>query len=128
MSHHDDIVGWGADAPLANRPGVPAEMDPPHPIGHMSLGAPAQQTEGKPAARSRHRPLTAVYGTSCPPRGLSGILRRLAYEIPDYKARRWMLLLLADRIDVIEHNLLPTTLVVGAVTAGVLGLRAVARR
>jgi hypothetical protein len=29
----------------------------------------------------------------------------MAYGIPEYEPRRWILLLLADRVDVAEHNL-----------------------
>ena len=47
---------------------------------------------------------TAVFGTSCPPRLLSGTLRRLAYKIPEHRAEHWMTLLLADRVDVWEHR------------------------
>ena len=39
-----------------------------------------------------------------------------------------MLLMLADRVDVIEHNALPLTLGVGAIAAGVLGVRALSKR
>ena len=122
-----DIHGWGADAPLENRPGVPEELDPPHPFGNMSLGAPAQQTRGEPSVKSTWRPLTPVYSSAVPPRGLSGLIRKAAYRLPDYKARRWMLLLLADRIDVIEHNVRPAALIVGALALGLFGLSAVAR-
>lgn len=45
---------------------------------------------------------TPVVGTAQPPRGLSGLLRKRAYGIPEHRARHWMLLLLADRIDVVE--------------------------
>jgi hypothetical protein len=29
-------------------------------------------------------------------------MRRMAYRIPEWRARHWMLLLLADRVDVVE--------------------------
>jgi hypothetical protein len=131
MNQHTDIKGWGVDADLADRPGVPAEMEPPRPLGNMSLGFPAQQSNGPSAVQSASRPLTPVYSTSLPPRGLSGVLRRAAYKIPDYKARRWLLLMLADRIDVIEHNVMPMTMVVGGLALGIVGIagiRALARR
>ena len=99
MQQTPNIIGWGADAALENRPGVPEEL-PPQPIGYASLGGPSAQTIGKPTAKSFDRPLTATYGTTIPLRGLSGVIRRAAYQIPTYKPRRWMLLLLADRIDV----------------------------
>ena len=128
MQQRSDIIGWGIDAPLAFRPGVPRELNPPMPLGNTSLSGPAQQTTGRPAARSPWRPLTPIYATAQQPRGLSGVLRRLAYRIPDYKARRWLLLMAADRVDVIEHNLVPLTLFAGVAAAGFFGIRALARR
>src|SRR5690606_24051434 len=49
--------------------------------------------------------LTPVYGTAQPPRGVSGVLRRIAYRIPEHRARHWLLLLFADRVDVLEGRL-----------------------
>jgi len=49
--------------------------------------------------------LTPVFGTMQPPRGLSGLIRRAAYRVPEHKAPRWMLLLLGDRVDVWESRL-----------------------
>ena len=122
MQQPTDIQGWGADAPLQNRPGVPAEMDPPRPLGNMRVGDADGEGAGGPAVKSTQNPLTPVYGTAIPPRGLSGVVRRLAYRIPDYKARRWALLLLADRIDVIEHNAMPKV-VIGLALALAAGVR-----
>lgn len=124
---HTDIIGWGADASLQNRPGVPEERDPPRPLVSIP-NFPPQQTAGQPSVKSPFRPLTPVYGTAVPPRGLSGLIRKLAYQAPDYKPRHWMLLMLADRVDVIEHNIVPATLVVGGLALGVFGLRALVLR
>jgi len=46
-----------------------------------------------------------VRSSVLPPRGLSGLVRRAAYRVPDHRPRHWMLLLLADRIDVAESAL-----------------------
>ncbi len=46
--------------------------------------------------------LTPVFGTSVPLSGLSGQLRRLAFRWSEGDLRHWMLLLLADRVDVGE--------------------------
>ncbi len=48
--------------------------------------------------------ITPVYGASVEPRLLSGMIRRSAYKIPEHNASRWMLLLLGDRIDVLESK------------------------
>lgn len=49
--------------------------------------------------------LTPVVGTAQPPRGLSGPLRRAAYELPEHRFGHWGLLMLADRVDVLEGRL-----------------------
>jgi hypothetical protein len=67
--------------------------------------------------------LTPVFGTAIPPRGLSGVLRKVAYEIPEHLVRHVMLLLLADRVDVVESRLLGApTKALGAVK-GLVGGR-----
>jgi hypothetical protein len=63
------------------------------------------------------RTLTPVYATPIPPRGISGMIRVAAYRVPEYRPRRWMMLMLADRIDVLEHNLPRTGLLLGGLGA-----------
>jgi hypothetical protein len=61
-----------------------------------------------------------VFGTAIPPKGLSGVLRKAAYAYPDHWVGHWMVLLLADRVDVWEHRLrrgLPAILGVAAAFA-----------
>jgi hypothetical protein len=43
-----------------------------------------------------------VFGTSCPPRGLSGRLRDIAYRYSEGRLVRWVTLLFADRVDMVE--------------------------
>jgi hypothetical protein len=53
-----------------------------------------------------HAFLTPVFGTTCPPRGVSGRIRRLAYDrYSEGRAAHWLLLLAADRIDTKESML-----------------------
>ncbi len=101
---HPDVRGWGVDADTRARPGVPAEIDPPRPSGTPHYTEPTQQGTSPRPLIGRGRSLTRVYATDVPPRGLSGALRRLSYRIPDYRARRWLLLMLADRVDALEHG------------------------
>lgn len=119
--------GWGVDSKLEERPGVPREHSPPTPLPSAPWLALEQQVAGPIAVRSPLKPMTPVFGTTVPPRLLSGVLRRAAYRMPDYKARRWMTLMLADRIDVIEHSLLPVALVLGGVAAILGGAFAIKR-
>ncbi|WP_255559282.1 MULTISPECIES: hypothetical protein [unclassified Mumia] len=100
------IPGWGADLDPADRPSFPREVpQPDHSGAHWSF--PDRQPETYPRERSiEHAFLTPVFGTSCPPRGLSGKVRRLAYaRYSEGRAAHWLLLMAADRIDVKEAML-----------------------
>lgn len=92
------------DSEPGQRPGVPMEVPAePRPGSHWE--APEPQRPSIPVLHSTtKRDLPAVFGTGQPPKGLSGRLRRIAYRIPEHRARHWMMLLLADRVDVLEHR------------------------
>src|SRR3954452_23206855 len=70
------IPGWGADLDPKDRPSVPKEQFPPDLTGaHWEF--PERQPEKWPRERSiEHKFLTPVFGTSCPPKGLSGVIRK----------------------------------------------------
>jgi hypothetical protein len=111
MNHRSEalpsIPGWGVDLSDEARPGVPMERKPA-PMGDAHWNEPERQS-GSPTVTvfksSGLERLTPVFGTAQPPKGLSGLIRRGAYAIPEHKVRHWLLLLLADRIDVAEHRL-----------------------
>jgi ferritin-like metal-binding protein YciE len=95
----------GADRSPERRPGVPMETRPAHERS-ASGGPTARQPERKEHLRSPDRDgLTPTFGTGPHPRAASGAMRRMAYAMPEYQARRWMLLMAADRVDVLEHRL-----------------------
>ncbi len=99
------IVGWGVDLDPKNRPGVPKENFNPGGTGaHWDF--PERQIPRYPRERStEHKFLTPVFGTVCPPKGLSGVIRRFAYELSEARLSHWSLLMLADRVDVIESRI-----------------------
>ena len=99
------IPGWGADLDPADRPGVPMERMPPGGTGaHWTF--PERQVPRVRIHRStEHTMLPPVFGTSCPPKGLSGFIRDRAYKLSEGRSSHWMLLLLADRVDVVESAL-----------------------
>ncbi len=75
---------------------------PPPPLTHP-LPPLARQTALGTVYHSVERPgLTSVFGTSVPPSGLSGQLRRLAYRWPEDQMRHWLTRMLADRLGVGE--------------------------
>ena len=93
----------GADISPDERPGVPMEQ----PKGKLTPTAPDAVERMKPRRGILHgkgRPLTPVFGTAQPVSGFSGLLRRLAYSMRETQARHWMMLLMADRVDVLEHR------------------------
>jgi hypothetical protein len=98
------IPGWGVDLDPKNRPGVPKERFNPGGTGaHWHF--PERQPERWPRERSpEHKFLTPVFGTACPPKGLSGAIRRYAYTFSEGRAAHWLLLLGADRVDVVESR------------------------
>jgi hypothetical protein len=100
------IPGWGADLDPKDRPSVPRErFDPSFSGAHWEF--PDRQPENWPRERSiEHQMLTPVFGTSCPPRGVSGAIRRYAYKrYSEGRAAHWLLLVAADRVDVVESRL-----------------------
>ena len=66
------IPGWGVDLDPKDRPSVPKERFDPSATGaHWDF--PERQPEKWPRERSiEHKFLTPVFGTCCPPKGLSG--------------------------------------------------------
>jgi hypothetical protein len=100
------IPGWGADLDVADRPSVPREQfDPTMAGAHWER--PDRQPEKWPRERSlEHTELPPVFGTTCPPKGLSGAVRKLAYaRYSEGRAAHWLLLIAGDRIDALESAL-----------------------
>lgn len=102
-SSKDHIPGWGIDADPEN--------DPTYPMKHwngadherLNYEKAPQQPVDREVFHSNERPgITRVFGTSTPPRGLSGMIRGYAYKFSEATTAHWMTLLLADRVDVVE--------------------------
>src|SRR4051812_31015188 len=116
------IPGWGADLDPADRPSVPKlQFDPGATGAHWDI--PEQQVELRPRERSiEHARLTPVFGTTCPTRGLSGAIRRYAYaQFSEARAAHWLLLMAADRVDVVEHRVTALLGAVGKPLGAVVG-------
>ena len=96
------IEGWGADLDPQARPGYPMERTPPRFINrHWD-----ELEHQKPTVRVYHsteRPgLTPVFGTAQPPSGVSGMIRGAAFRYSENDMRHWLMLLFADRVNVVE--------------------------
>lgn len=95
------IKGWGVDLDPKDRPAVPMERTPPR--LEVRPGEPEQQAQTVEILQSTERPrITPVFGTTVPPSGVSGGMRRLAFRYSENDLRRWMLLLAADRVNMVE--------------------------
>lgn len=99
---HAHIQGWGADLDHKNRPAYPKERTPPRLEG-VHWDHPEQQPIDIEVLHSTERPgLTPIFGTSVPPSGLSGAIRRAAFKYSENDMRHWLVLLFADRINMVE--------------------------
>jgi hypothetical protein len=106
------------------------ERVPPKPLKGAHRHLEAQHLDERLSHRIELPKQTPVFGTAQPPRGLSGMVRNAAYRIPQHQTKRWLLLLAADRIDVLGHRLAKLgipVLVGGLATAGTLLFRRVLR-
>jgi hypothetical protein len=85
---------------------VPKERFDPSATGaHWDF--PERQPEKWPRERSiEHKFLTPVFGTCCPPKWLSGGMRKLAdRRYSEGRAAHWLILIAADRVDAAESHL-----------------------
>jgi hypothetical protein len=99
------IPGWGADLDPRDRPSVP-KLQFQEDLTGAHWEFPDRQPEKWPRERSiEHEFLTPVFGTAQPPSGLSGVIRKLSYaRYSEGRAAHWLLLILADRVDAVEHH------------------------
>jgi hypothetical protein len=97
------IPGWGMDADPENEPTYPMKNytgDDHHRINYERS---EQQLQDVEILMSNERPaITRVFGTSVPPSGLSGAIRRYAFQHSEDRYRHWIPLIVADRINVYE--------------------------
>jgi hypothetical protein len=100
------IPGWGVDLDPKDRPSVPREQFDPN-LNGAHWHFPENQPEKWPRERSiEHKFLTPVFGTSCPPKGVSGMMRKYSYRrFSEGRAAHWLILMAADRVDSLGSHL-----------------------
>jgi hypothetical protein len=114
-SKYSHINGWGIDANPENDPTYPMKHATGADHERLNYERPPQQPIDVEILHSIERPgVTSVFGTSTPPKGLSGMIRRYAYRYSESSYGHWIPLVLADRIDVwqgylddLKHGILP---------------------
>lgn len=97
------IKGWGVDADPTNDPAYPMKKRNNGEHAGYSWERPPQQPIDIEVLHSNERPnVSAVFGTSTPPAGVSGMIRRFAFNYSESSYGHWLPLMLADRIGVVE--------------------------
>jgi hypothetical protein len=97
------IPGWGVDADPRNDPTYPMRDVSRDDGRGMTWERPPQQNERVEILASIERnDLPAVFGTSTPPSGLSGVIRRQAFKYSESQWAHWLMLMAADRVNVVE--------------------------
>jgi len=98
------IKGWGVDADPKNEPTYPMKRYTGDDHDRLAWTRPVQQpTKRTEILKSIERPyLPAVFSTTVPPSGLSGIIRRFAFKHSESTYARWLTLVVADRVNVVE--------------------------
>lgn len=104
IKDYKQIKGWGVDADPENDPTYPMRdrMNVAQDPDSHSHPASMQHDETE-ILKSNERPrISTVYGTTVPPGGLSGIIRRFAFRYSENEYRHWLPLIVADRVNVVE--------------------------
>lgn len=100
---YKSIPGWGMDIDEDNEPTYPMKNYTGDDHKRSDYERPLQQSVDMEVLKSTERPLySAVFGTSSPPSGLSGIIRRYAFKHSEDRYRHWIPLILADRVNAWE--------------------------
>ena len=97
------VVGWGVDANRENDPTYPMrDRSEEDRTGAGWQSPPAQHSTVEVLQSVEYNRRPAVIGTSTPPSGLSGVIRRFAFRFSESDWTHWLLLLGADRINMVE--------------------------
>lgn len=100
---YKSIPGWGMDIDEKNEPTYPMKNYTGDDHKRSDYEKPLQQPVDIELLKSNERPAySAVFGTSSPPSGLSGMIRRYAFKHSEDRYRHWIPLILADRINAWE--------------------------
>jgi hypothetical protein len=97
------IPGWGVDADPQNDPTYPYRDRSSDDGLSMDWQRPTQQQADVEVLQSNeHVRRPAVVGTSTPPKWVSGMIRRQAFRWSESNWLHWLMLMGADRINVVE--------------------------
>lgn len=98
-----EIPGWGMDIDPKNEPTYPMKNYTGDDHNRSNYVRSIDQSKTVEILKSNERPqLSAVFGTTVPPSGLSGKIRRWAFTHSEDRYRHWIPLILADRVNMVE--------------------------
>ncbi len=98
-----NVVGWGVDADPKNDPTYPyRNRSNDEGLTNRWERPPLQGSEVEILQSIEHVRRPAVFGTSAPPSGLSGLMRRAAFRWSESNWLHWLILMGADRVNVVE--------------------------
>jgi hypothetical protein len=101
--NYSHIKGWGIDADPENEPTYPMKHYTGDDHERINWARPPLQPKNIEVLQSNERPaMTATFGTSTPPSGLSGAIRRFAFKFSESEYGHWLPLLVADRVNAVE--------------------------
>ncbi|MGT2478572.1 hypothetical protein ACU4GR_06105 [Methylobacterium oryzae CBMB20] len=97
------VPGWGVDADPQNDPTYPMRDITRDDSRRMNWTRPPKQRARVEVLTSiEYNARPAVVGTSTPPRGVSGVIRRQAFRYSESQWAHWLMLMAADRVNVVE--------------------------
>ncbi|HEX8064808.1 MAG TPA: hypothetical protein VF535_16545 [Allosphingosinicella sp.] len=97
------IPGWGVDIDPANNPTYPyRDRSQDNGLSNDWTRPPVQRTDVEILQSIEHVRQPAVVGTSTPPSWISGMIRRGAFRYSESHWLHWLMLMGADRINVVE--------------------------
>lgn len=98
-----DNIDHEAEMNAKDWPAFPMRQDNGDEHKGMNWQRPPQQEATVEILHSNERPnLTAVFGTTVPPQGLSGAIRRFAFNFSESNGVHWVALIAADRLQMVE--------------------------
>ncbi|HEY8593025.1 MAG TPA: hypothetical protein VIL42_09215 [Sphingomicrobium sp.] len=96
------IVGWGFDADTENDPTYSYRDRSKDDHSGEWKRPTLQQPDVELLQSVEHKQLPAVFGTSSPPKWVSGMMRRAAFRWSESHWAHWLLLMGADRVNMVE--------------------------
>ncbi len=97
------VTGWAVDADPDNDPTWPyRDRSGDEGLTRHWERPPQQQSDVEILQSIEHVRRPAVFGTSTPPSGMSGMIRRVAFRWSESNWLHWLMLMGADRINVVE--------------------------